>query len=331
LGKLLWPVNLSVFYPYPEHLPLMTIALAGLLLAGLSASVVVLRRRCPWLLVGWLWFIGVLVPVIGLVQVGTQSMADRYTYVPSIGFFALISWGAYEMTKNRPYRVVLLSVAGAAVIGICSALTLKQLSYWKDSETLFRHALAITRNNAIALDNLGAAFVAQGRWDEAIVQLREAQKINPALGDHNYLGVALKAQGKLDEALDEFQQAIKLKPKVPDPYANLGATLAQMGQFDAAIPQFKKALELDPESDEIRCDLGMALLLKGETKEGMLQFQAALSVNPRCAEAQYDLGYAFESVGNLPEAISHYKKALELQPDYPEAKQRLANLSNSKP
>jgi tetratricopeptide (TPR) repeat protein len=332
IGKLLWPENLSVFYPYPGHWPVMTVLAAGLLLLGVTGLVIVLRRSSPWLLVGWLWFIGVLVPVIGLVQVGKQAMADRYSYIPSIGLFILISWGVNELTKNLPYRAMLLSVAGAAAIGICSALTLRQLSYWKDSEALFRHAVEVNRNNGMALANLGAALLRQGRWDEAIIPLRKSLKINPALGDaHNFLGAALKAQGKLDEALGEFQQAIQLNPSAPDPYSNLGDTLAQKGQLDAAIPQFEKALEFDPDSDEIRCDLGMALLLKGETKEAILQFQAALSVNPRCAEAQYDLGYAYEYLGHTPEAISHYQRALELQPDYPGAKQRLANLTNSKP
>ena len=158
LGKLFWPTDLAVFYPHPRQWPLGEVLLAGGMLLGLSVLVWVLRRRFPYLLVGWLWFTGTLIPVIGLVQVGGQAMADRYTYLPSLGVLALAVWGAYELTQGWRYPVLALSAAGGAAIVMCLALTRQQLGYWQDSETLFRHALEATENNPIAHNNLGIAL-----------------------------------------------------------------------------------------------------------------------------------------------------------------------------
>ena len=150
LGKMFWPTDLAVYYPYPGYWPVAEVLLAGVLLCGISALLFVQRRRHPFLLVGWLWFVGTLVPVIGLVQVGEQAMADRYTYIPSVGVLIMTIWGAYELTRRWRYHAVGLSLAGAAAIILCCALTRQQLGYWQDSETLFRHALEVTQNNYIA-------------------------------------------------------------------------------------------------------------------------------------------------------------------------------------
>ena len=158
LGKLFWPTDLAVFYPHPGHWPLGKVLLAGGLILGISVLVFVRRRRYPFLLMGWLWFVGTLVPVIGLVQVGGQAMADRYTYLPSLGVLILAIWGAYELTRRWRYQVMALSVAGSAAIVLCLGLTRQQLGYWKDSETLFRHALEVTENNYLAHNNLGVAL-----------------------------------------------------------------------------------------------------------------------------------------------------------------------------
>ena len=157
LGKLFWPTDLAVFYPHPGHWPLAKVLLAGGLMLGISVLLFVQRRRHPFLLMGWLWFVGTLVPVIGLVQVGEQAMADRYTYIPSLGVLILTVWGAYELTRRWRYQVIALSVAGSAAIVLCLALTRQQLGYWQDSEALFRHALEVTENNYLAHNNLGDA------------------------------------------------------------------------------------------------------------------------------------------------------------------------------
>ena len=170
LGKLFWPTDLAVFYPHPGYWPMEQVLLAGGLMLGISVLLFVKRRRYPFLLMGWLWFCGTLVPVIGLVQSGEQAMADRFTYVPSLGVLILAIWGAYELTRRWRYHVIALSVAGSAAIVLCMALTRQQLGYWQDSETLFRHALEVTENNYLAHNNLGDALIKKGQIDEAISQ-----------------------------------------------------------------------------------------------------------------------------------------------------------------
>ncbi len=202
LGKLFWPTDLAVFYPHPGHWPLERVVLAGGLIVGLSVLFFVQRRRYPFLLMGWLWFCGTLVPVIGLVQMGLQAMADRYSYIPSLGVLVIAVWGVNELTESWHYRVVALSVAGAAAIVLCLALTRQQLGHWKDSEALFRHALEVTENNYLARLNLGSALDEKGQVDEAIREFQEAIRLKPNYAQaHNNLGVAIVKKGQLDEGI----------------------------------------------------------------------------------------------------------------------------------
>ena len=179
LGKLFWPTDLAVFYPHPGHWPLAEVLLAGLLLAVISVLFFAKRRQYPFLLMGWLWYCGMLVPMIGLVQTGGQAMADRHTYIPSLGVLILAVWGAYELTRRWQHHVIALSVAGCAAIILCLGLTRQQLGYWQDSETLFRHALEVTENNFLAHNNLGTTLGEKGQMDEAIRQFQEAIRLKP--------------------------------------------------------------------------------------------------------------------------------------------------------
>ena len=179
LGKLFWPTELAVFYPRPGHWPLGKVLLAGGLIAGPFGAGLGAAAAAPYLLVGWLWFLGTLVPVIGLVQVGEQAMADRYTYLPSLGVLVLAVWGAYELTRRWQYQVLALAVAGGAALVLCLALTRQQIGYWKDSEALFRHALAVTENNGVAHNGLGMALDQKGQINEAIRQYQEALRLRP--------------------------------------------------------------------------------------------------------------------------------------------------------
>jgi tetratricopeptide (TPR) repeat protein len=351
LQKLFWPANLAVFYPQPDEWPIELVALALGLLVAASAVLWLKRKPYPFLLVGWLWFAGTLVPVIGLVQVGQQAMADRYTYLPSIGVFLLVVWGTCEFAGR--YRMALLIASSTALI-ICAGLTREQLACWQNSEALFQHALKVTDNNYVAHNNLGAALAAKGqveeaiahyqeairlrsddakfhsnlgnalgirgRIDEAIAPLQEAVRLKPNYAEtHNDLGMALATKGRMDDAIREFQEAIHLKPDFADPHSHLGSALNAQGRTDEAIQEFQQALRLNPDYAEVHNKLGFALSRKGQADEAILHYREAIRLRPNYAKARYNLGNALAGKGQFDEAIILLQEAIRLQPDYAEA------------
>jgi tetratricopeptide (TPR) repeat protein len=260
LGKLFWPVDLAVFYPHPGYWPVVQVLLAGGLVLGISVLVFVKRRRYPFMLMGWLWFCGTLVPVIGLVQVGEQAMADRYAYIPSLGVMILAVWGAYELAGRWRHGVIGLWAGGVVAIILCLGLTRGQIGYWKDSETLFEHALAVTENNYLAHNNVGTTLGEKGQIDDAIRELREAIRLKPNYADaHNNLGTALGVKGQPDEAIREFQEAIRLNPDYAEAHNNLGTALSVKGRTDDAIRQYQEALRLKPDYADARNNLARVL------------------------------------------------------------------------
>jgi lipoprotein NlpI len=263
LGKLFWPVDLAFFYPHPGKWPLGQVVLAGVLLLGLTVLFIVQWRRHPFLLMGWLWYCGTLVPVIGLVQVGNQAMADRYTYVPSLGVLILTIWGIYELTSRWRYHGLALSIAGCAAMVLCFGMTRQQLGYWKDDETLFRHALEVTENNYLAHNNLGVTLEKKGQIDEAIRQYQEAIRLKPDFAEsHSNLGAILGMQGQTDEAISQFQEAVRLVPDDATAHYNLGTALGVKGQVDEAISQLQEAIRLKPDYADARQNLAHALEIK---------------------------------------------------------------------
>ncbi|MGP8022369.1 MAG: tetratricopeptide repeat protein [Limisphaerales bacterium] len=295
LGKLFWPTDLAVFYPYPDHWPTFQVLLAGGLMAGISAFVFVQRARHPYMLTGRLWFCGTLVPVIGLVQVGGQSMADRYTYIPSLGILIPVVWGAYDLAKRWRYHQMALGGVGCAAIVLCTDLTRQQLGYWQNNETLYRHALAVTKDNYLAHHNLGIALYKEGQVGEAISQYREALRLKPDYAEAHYnLGAALAANGQTDEAIRQFQTAIQLKPDYAEAHVNLGTALGKEGRLDEAIGQYREAVRLQPDNAEFHYDLGTVLGMKGRIDEAIVQFQEALRLKPDFAAARYNLAHALQ-------------------------------------
>jgi tetratricopeptide (TPR) repeat protein len=326
LGKLCRPVDLSVFYWHPGQWPLGNVLLAGGVILGLSVLLFVLRRRAPFLLVGWLWFLGTLVPVIGLVQVGDQAMADRYTYLPSLGVLILAVWGAYELTRRWHYPVIALSVAGGAALVLCLGLTRQQIGYWRDGEALFRHALAVTENNQTVHVAFGDALGRKGQTDEAIRQYQEILRLDPGYAlAHNNLGIALVVKGQTDEAIRELEEAIRLKPDYAEAYYNLGAAFGKKGQIDEAIRQFQEAIRLKPDYTAARNDLGFILNKKGQTDGAIRQFQEATRLKPDDAVSHCNLGLALAQKGQIAEAIRQFQQAIHLKPDYAEAHNNLGN------
>jgi len=316
LGNIFWPTDLAIFYPHPKYWPLEQVLLAALFLGGISVLLLLMRRRWPFLLMGWLWYVGTLVPVIGLVQVGGQAMADRYTYLPSLGLFILIVWGAYELTQRWPYHFITLSLAGSVAIILCLCVTRQQLEYWQDSETLFGHALAVTEDNYVAHNNLGLALEKKGQTDEAVRQYQEALRLTPGFAEaHNNLGIALQKQGQIDEARSQFQEALRLEPDNAEIHNNLGASLSETGQIDEAIIQLQEALRLAPDNADAHNNLGKALAMQGQTDEAIGHFREALRLTPDFAEAHNNLGIALRQRSQIDEARSQFQAAINLKPE----------------
>jgi Flp pilus assembly protein TadD len=290
IGKMLWPVRLAAFYPIPTSTPIWQASLGALVLIGVTVLAIRAGRRRAYFLVGWLWYVGTLIPVIGLVQVGNQSMADRYTYVPLIGLFLIIAWGAAELAARwRPSRLA-LPVAAVCVGLACAAVARAQVRYWGDGIALWEHALDVTDDNAKAQDNLGVALDHQGRFDEAVQHLVEAVRLKPDVAEtHDNLGVALAHQGKLDEAVQHLVEAVRLKPDYAEAQNNLGLALMYQGKLDEAVQHLVEAVRLNPDVAEAQNNLGVALAHQGKLDEAVQHFVAALRIKPNFAGAHDNL------------------------------------------
>jgi tetratricopeptide (TPR) repeat protein len=327
LGKMLWPVRLAVPYASPRYWSWLEVEGSVLLVVGVCMVFFWLGPRRPYLLVGWCWFMGTLIPVIGLTKGWGVFMADRFTYVPSIGVLIVTVWGVCELARGCQYHRTALSVVGLAAIVICLVLTRQQLEHWKDGEALFRHALAVTQSNHVAHNNLGDALNKKGRLDESICQFQEALRIKLEYADAHYnLGVALASKGQVDEAIREYQEAVRLKPDYAKAHYNLGVALDQQGRVDEAIHHYEEAIHLKADFAEAHNNLGAHLDKKGQAEEAIRQYQEAFRLKRDYVEPHYNLGLALGRKGQVDEAIRQYQEALRLRPDYAEAHNNLGYL-----
>ena len=363
LRQMLLPLNLAAHYPNPPHGPAgWKAALALILLTSISAAVVGFRKQQPWLLAGWLWYLGMLFPVIGLVQISSDAAhADRYTYLPEIGLAVAVIFSAAKWCAGARIRQLLLGgLAGAALI-LLALGAYRQVATWRNDTSLWTHALACTAGNSIAHNGLGVALAREGNHDAAIAEYHAALQINPNYPAAHYnLGDSLTAKGNLDGAIAQYQLALKIQPDYPGARNNLGVAYFKKGDKDAAIAEYRKALEFN--SDDTRAlfnlgdalmergepeaaiyDLRRALALKSDFAEGFInlgiclclegafadaipQFQRALQLNPDSLEARSNLANALVKTGNLDEALARYREVLEKNPDYPNACRGLAKV-----
>jgi tetratricopeptide (TPR) repeat protein len=293
IAKTVWPRDLAVFYPYPYSVPFWQVIGSLFLLLLLSATAIRFRWRHPYLAVGWFWFLVTLVPVIGLVQVGVQSMADRYSYIPLTGLFIMAAWGIPELTRGLPYRRGILALLAGAVMTASTALTWRQLGYWKDDIALFRHTLQITAGNALIHNNLGVTLYKKGNLDAAIQEYRAALRIRPIYAQaHNNLGNVLVDKGDLDAAIQEYREALRLYPKYADAHNYLGNALFDKGGLDAAIQEYKEALDINPGYADAHNNLGNAFFDKGDLDVAIREFREALRINPKDEMARNNLRLA---------------------------------------
>jgi protein O-mannosyl-transferase len=289
----LWPHDLALLYPFPLSIPLWQVAGALLILVAISAAALRGRERYPYLLLGWLWFLVTLLPVSGLLQAGSQSMADRYSYIPSIGLFIMAAWGVSDLARRHRQGSAICAVLATLAITASAAATWRQLGYWRDSTTLYRRTLEVTSNNWLIRCNLGLTYALKGESEAALEQYRESLRINPSFPEsHAGMGLVLAARGDIDGAIREYQESLKLKPDFKEARNNLGLALSHKGDLDAAIGEYQEALRISPEYLEAKNNLGIALARKGRLSEAIEEFQEVLRSSPNDAEAQANLNHA---------------------------------------
>ncbi len=268
VGKTIWPHDLAVLYPFPLSFPLWQVISSLLVLLFLSVTAIRVGRLRPYLPVGWFWFLVTLVPVIGLIKVGVQSMADRYSYIPSIGLFIMAAWGVPDLTKGLRHRKGILALLACAVIIASTVLTWQQLRYWRDNISLYRHTLQVTTGNSWINYNLGLALASAGDLDAAIQEYQKALLISPNNSNiHNNLGMALVRKGDTDEGIRELREALLLTPDNVEAHNNLGSAFAIKGDMDAAIQEFREAVVLNPNNTGAHYNLGKALAQKRSRRQ----------------------------------------------------------------
>ena len=332
-----WPHDLAVYYPFPEAgIPAWQIIGAAFLLIGITVFCVSQpRKHSGYLMVGWLWFLGTLVPVIGLVQVGGQIMADRYFYIPSIGLFIALVFGLADIAMSWRVAPALSAGIAGGILLILATLTNAQIQRWRDSFTLFEHTLAVTPPNLRIEHNLGVAFGASDRYDEAAAHFVKALQIDPNFYDGLVaMGVTCAHQGRLPEAIEYLQAAIRSQPDMPKARVQLAHALWTQSRDQAALEEMRRASQLAPEDPDIRADLGLALGLAGRVPEAIEQLHEALLLNPNSAEAHNNLGLALLASGKARESIAEFQAAMHLKPELKGAADNLrraqAQLSSQK-
>ena len=325
LRQTVWPAGLAAYYPNPTHLFSFAETAGSLaLLCCITAVAFLWRKKHPALVMGWLWFLGMLAPVIGLVQISTYAHADRYTYLPQIGLSMAATWLVADWTVNWRHRRALLGSVAAIVLLVLLIASHHQTSYWRNGITLWTHTLECTTDNSYAHNNLGIDLTRQGATAEGIAQYREALRIDPNNAAAHYnLGIELFQQGQTQEAIDQYRNALRINPAYAAAHNNLGLALVQQGQIEEAIAHYHQALRLDPDNSAAFENLGVALFQQGRTGDAIVQFREALRINPADAHVHSDLGTVLFQQGQTDDAIAEFREALRLDPEDVNTREKL--------
>ena len=313
-----WPIKLAFFYPY-HKLPIGNVLLSGILLLCISALIIFAARRLPYLVTGWLWYLGTLVPVIGLVQTGSQGMADRYTYVPLIGLFIIIAWGLRDISAKWQSQRILLPIFSGIALVFFMMCTWFQVGHWQNGITIFKHTLGVTKNNPVANCELGHALMRNGKLDDAVVQLYKALKINPNYEEaHANLGFTLARQNKVNDAIYHYQEALRINQNNIKAHNNFGVLLAGKGKVNDAIYHYQEALRINPKYAGAYYNLGKIYANKGDVENTILYYKKTLQVSPNMAEALYNLSWIYAThkdnkFRNGKEAVKLAEKLCRIQ------------------
>jgi protein O-mannosyl-transferase len=332
LWKMIWPSHLAPLYPHPgDSLALWQVTISALVLLAVTAVALRFRSR-RYLLTGWLWFLGTLVPVIGLVQVGDQAMADRYAYLPLVGIFVMIAWAAADLADSHQIGFAGRLIPAACVLLALSFVTNRQLGYWSSNYDLWTHALDVTDRNFVAQDNLGGALLMLGKPDEAYSHFQTAAEINPSDPmSHSNLGAYLQEHGKLPEAMEQYDRTISLTSDaglLAATYANLGTAYRKLGEDEKARDSYERALRLNPNQSNAYLGLGQLLEKQNQLDDAIRNYSKSVALRPT-GTGFLLLGHALESANRRPEALAAYQAALKLSPDMPEAQRAVDTLSEN--
>ena len=315
LWKMIWPMHLAVFYPYPWHFNNAVVALCLIFLTIVTFIVLIAGKRMPYLATGWLWYLGTLVPVLGIIKVGSQAMADRYAYIPLIGIFVMVVWGLRDIFYRWSYGKAALGSLALIILALLTWATSIQVATWKNSEILFSHALAVTGDNYLAHDNLGVALFDRGDVDGAIKHYRESIRLR-----RNYvnaqcnLGVALAKKKQYAEAFTHYRECLRIKPGYSEAYYNMGVALTDLGRKDEAVKQYTEVLKNYPRHENAHRNLGLLLAEKGNFDEAIAHYYKALYANPDNVGTRINLADSLLKQGSIEEAMIQVEEALKIDP-----------------
>jgi tetratricopeptide (TPR) repeat protein len=324
IGKTIWPNNLAVFYPHPGSLPLWQALGAVLLLTAVTISVIRTAKRFPYLTMGWLWFTGTLVPVIGIVQVGTQAMADRYTYIPLIGLFVMAAWGIPELLKKwqpaHPPRKETLFASSALALLSLFIVTRTQVGYWRNNIALYDHSLKVAGPSDVIYCIRGAAYGKLGNYAQAIEDSDRAIEIRPGYADaYKNRAVAYGELGNYRQAISDYDKAIEINPKYDYAYNNRGVAYGKLGNYRRAIENYDRAIEINPKHADAYFNRGVAYAELGKQRQAISDYDRAIEINPKYAGAYNGRGAVYDILGNNRQAIPDFDRAIDINPEYADA------------